>query len=80
MRVVSNYQVCSPVNDAVCCCPLIIIRVMVTLYAPVTAGYDDCRALLTKLSYTVLDICLAITVCDKRLADTIPILVPSAVS
>ena len=62
MRVVSNYQVSTPINDAVCCRLLIIIRIMVSLYAPVTAGYNDCRSLLTKFSYTVLDICLAVAV------------------
>ena len=62
MRVVSNYQVCSPVNDAMCCRLLIVIRIMVALYAPVTACDNNRRSLLAKLCYTVLDICLAVTV------------------
>ncbi len=62
MRVVSNYQVCSPVDDTMCCRLLIVIRVMVTLYAPVTACNNYRRSLFTKLRYTVLDICLAVAV------------------
>ena len=62
MRVVSNNQVCSPVNDTVCRRLLIVIRVMVTLYAPVAACDNYRRSLLAKLRYTVLDICLAVAV------------------
>ena len=62
MRVVSDYQVCSPVDDTMCCRLLIVIRVMVTLYAPVTACNNYRRSLFTKLRYTVFDICLAVAV------------------
>ena len=62
MRVVSDYQVCSPIDDTMCCRLLIVIRVMVTLYAPVTACDNYRRSLIAKLSYTVLDICLSVTV------------------
>ena len=62
MRVVSDYQVCSPVDDTMCCRLLIVIRVMVTLYAPVAACDNYRRSLIAKLRYTVLDICLSVTV------------------
>lgn len=71
MRVVSDYQVCSPVNDTMCRRLLIVIRVMVTLYAPVTACDNYRRSCSRSCAIPFWIYASRSPFCDKRLTDTI---------